>query len=190
MGPKQEAAKKALNNMYLDIHEVTATNIKNKVLDAFDEIKENTIREVQMALLQNMKELTFENGFSVDAIPKNVIDDLPTLMKEFYKMPYRTYGELSYRISWEVLMDKFPPEFKEIYNSYDATVHSVFNSLLNGANIYDMLFQVLKSNIELHKVITKAITRAIPHLPPFFNLFEDESNTGTSTTHNAEGYGR
>jgi hypothetical protein len=81
---KQQNAKKALNALYLEVHHAIAADVKSRVLQAFDEIREDTINDVVKALQKQMDTVTYENGYPIDAVPKSTILSLPILMKTFY----------------------------------------------------------------------------------------------------------
>ena len=80
MHDKVTIAKKALNCLYLELHESIADDVCNKVNAAFEELRMETILDVQEALLGQINEMTYENGYPIKAVAQDTLLSLPAIM--------------------------------------------------------------------------------------------------------------
>lgn len=81
MSEIQKEAKKALSSLYLEVHESIAADVSNKVNAAIEEIRMETIYEVQDFLLKQMNPMIYDNGYPIKAVSQATILTLPYLLK-------------------------------------------------------------------------------------------------------------
>lgn len=68
------------------------------------------------------------------------------------------------------LLNKFPKEFEELILK-NAFAKSVFNFLLNGGDVYQMLYESIKHN----EIMLKKINNMVPYMPiQAFEIMNDD----------------